>query len=196
LNHQKCNSSIIWDRLKLGDVNVLGEIYDLVIDDLFTYGSQFTNDKHYVMDCIHDVFLDLYKYRKKLASTDNVKFYLYRSLKNKILKKRKEKVLHTPLTTLNENGAFESYTESFEESIISKEVSDQRTSKLSRAITFLSKKQQQGLFLRYTEDRDYIEIASILDISVESSRTLIYRAIKSLRNPLAIFILFFECVFH
>jgi len=196
LNHQKCNSSIIWDRLKLGDVNVLGEIYDLVIDDLITYGSQFTNDKYYVMDCIHDVFLDLYKYRKKLASTDNVKFYLYRSLKNKILKKRKEKVLDTPLTTLNENGAFENYTESFEESIISKEVSDQRTSKLSRAITFLSKKQRQGLFLRYTEDRDYIEIASILDISVESSRTLIYRAIKSLRNPLAIFILFFECVFH
>ncbi len=196
MNHQKCNSSIIWDRLKLGDVNVLGEIYDLVIDDLITYGSQFTNDKYYVMDCIHDVFLDLYKYRKKLASTDNVKFYLYRSLKNKILKKRKEKVLHTPLTTLNENGAFENYTESFEESIISKEVSDQRTSKLSRAITFLSKKQRQGLFLRYTEDRDYIEIASILDISVESSRTLIYRAIKSLRNPLAIFILFFECVFH
>jgi RNA polymerase sigma factor (sigma-70 family) len=196
LNQQKCNSSIIWERLKIGDVNALGEIYDLFIDDLISFGSQFSNDKHYVMDCIHDVFLDLYKYRKNLASTDNVKFYVYRSLKNKILKKSKEKVLHTPLSTLNENGAFQNYTESFEESIISKEVSDERTSKLSRAITFLSKKQKQGLFLRYQEERDYEEIATILDISVESSRTMVYRAIKSLRNQLAIFILVFQIIFH
>ena len=146
MNQQKCNSSIIWERLKIGEVNALGEIYDLFIDDLISFGSQFSNDKHYVMDCIHDIFLDLYKYRKNLASTDNVKFYVYRSLKNKILKKSKEKVLSTSLTTLHENGAFQNYTESFEESIISKEVLDEQTSKLSRAITFLLKNKSRVCF--------------------------------------------------
>ena len=52
---------VLWCKLKKGDIGAFGDLYELFIDDLFTYGIQFSQDKHYVMDCIHDLFLDLYK---------------------------------------------------------------------------------------------------------------------------------------
>ena len=81
--------NLLWTKLKSGDINAIGDIYELFIDDLFTYGIQLSDDKDFVMDCIHDLFLDLYKYKKNLSMTDNIKYYLLRSLKNKIFKKRK-----------------------------------------------------------------------------------------------------------
>ena len=64
----------------------MGDLYDIYVDELFAYGMQFSSDKSQVMDAIHDLFLNLYKYRKTIAVTDNVTYYLFRSLKNNILK--------------------------------------------------------------------------------------------------------------
>lgn len=82
-----------WEELQLGNKESLGGLYDLFADDLYAYGTQFASDKSCIMDAIHDLFLDLYKYRKNLAATDNVKYYLLRSLKNKLIKTKQPKVI-------------------------------------------------------------------------------------------------------
>ena len=80
---------VLWVKLKDGNIEALGKLYDLYIDEMFSYGMQFCADKTKVMDHIHDVFLNLYKYRKNLANTDQVKYYLFRSLKNQIISSAK-----------------------------------------------------------------------------------------------------------
>lgn len=180
---------ILWTKLKDGNIEALGELYNIFIDDLFYYGMQFTKDKSCVMDSIHDVFLNLYKYRKTLANTDNVKYYLLRSLKNQILKQTKNKVIFLN-DSIQHNSTFSS---SIEDQIIDKEFSKERTCKLSNAINLLSKGQRHGLFLRFTEERTYVEIANIMNVSVQTSRTIVYRAIKVLRKNLAILII---SIFH
>ncbi|MDO5977307.1 sigma-70 family RNA polymerase sigma factor [Flavivirga sp. MEBiC05379] len=186
---------MLWKKLKAGDTKALGDLYDLFIDILFAYGIQLSSDKAYVMDCIHDLFLDLYKYRKKLAFTTNVKYYLLRSLKNKILKAEKGKLIYLSEEAFHIKNDKQNYSESFENKMIEKEFLDERLVKLSNAITFLSKKQRQGLFLRFTEEREYENIAQIMNVSVETSRTIIYRAIKVLRKHLTMLIIFYQNIF-
>ena len=185
---------VLWAQLKAGNIDALGGLYDLYIDDLFSYGIQFCADKTKVMDSIHDVFLNLYKYRKNLASTDQVKYYLFRSLKNQILKPSTGKFL-TQVYVLNDDVHSNNQSNSIEDQIIETEFNNERTYKLSKAINSLSKKQRKGLFLRFTEELDYEEIAQVMNVSVQTSRTLIYRAIKTLRKNMAATLSFLLYIF-
>jgi len=188
LKQFKNKDAILWEKFKDGDINALGSLYDLFIDDLYAYGIQFSQDKHYVMDCIHDLFLNLYKYRKKIAYTDNVGYYLAKSLKNQILKPAK-------LTLSKHTYEEKNFCTSFEDDLIASEITNEREYKLSKAINLLSKKQRQGLYLRFTEEKQYEEIAEIMNISVQTSRTIIYRAIKVLRKNLSILMSFLLSIY-
>ncbi len=186
MEHSKNKPLILWAKLKNGDVNALGDLYDLYADVLFVYGMQFFSDKNKVMDAIHDLFLNLYKYRNNLADTDNVSYYLCRSLKNTILKTSNEKFL------VVHNEQQKSSDKSIEEHIIQEELQSERSLKLAKAVNVLSKTQKKGLFLRFTEEYSYEEIAVIMDVSVQTARTIIYRAIKTLRKELLLLIYFFS----
>lgn len=171
----------MWAKLKDGDVHAMGDLYDIYVDELFAYGMQFSKDKNHVMDAIHDLFLNLYKYRKTLAVTDNVTFYLFRSLKNTILKVENKNRVFVPFLYDHDEKSGDS---SIEDRICAEEFQNEREYKLAKAITKLSKKQRKALFLRYTEERSYEDIATIMNVSVQTSRTIIYRAVKTLRRQL------------
>ena len=183
--------TVLWNNLKLGSMEALGDLYDLFIDTLFSYGMQYSQDKQFIMDCIHDLFLDLYKYRKSLANTDNVKYYLLRSLKNKIVKSKKEHLIGlTNEVSCSKNDSLQQ-EESFEAHLVNEEFINEREVKLANAVSKLSKKQRQILFLRFTEEREYEEIAQLMNVSVQTSRTTVYRAIKELRKYLSVILYFF-----
>lgn len=186
---------VLWQAFKQGNVDALGHLYDRFIDELFAYGNQFSPDRQKVMDAIHDLFLNLYKYRKNLADTDNVGYYLCRSLKNQILKEPKSKIFCIPNHWFPETLDDKLRTDSHEETLIETEFLDQRALQLSHALGFLSKKQRQGIFLRFTQGCQYEEIADIMNVSVQTSRTIIYRAIKALRANLTLFVLLQFIVF-
>lgn len=159
----------------------MGDLYDIYVDELFAYGMQFSSDKSQVMDAIHDLFLNLYKYRKTIAVTDNVTYYLFRSLKNNILKIENKSRTFIPHKQEQELKLSEI---SIEDLICAEEFENDRAYKLAKAITKLSKRQRKALSLRFTQERSYEEVAAIMKVSVATSRTIIYRAIKTLRKQL------------
>ena len=149
------------------------------------------------MDAIHDLFVDLYKYRAKLSDTDNVEYYLKVSLKRKLFKP--ERVKETPLqseTAFSEVYSQKNYTESHEETIILSETLKERSVLLLKALENLTKTQRKGLKLRFNENCSYEEIANILGISVASARTTIYRAVKSLRQHPFLLLILFQIIFY
>ncbi|MEM9650170.1 MAG: sigma-70 family RNA polymerase sigma factor [Bacteroidota bacterium] len=180
-DNQKKEELLLWNELRSGNIIALGKVYDIYIDDLFSYGVQFTDDRNRVMDCIHDLFLDLYKYKSKLSETDNIKYYLMRSLKRKIVSKRRAAFSDVANETFKRGLQF-NYVPSPEEVIIAQERTALKMNSLQKASQFLTQRQQHGLTLRFSEKRSYEEIAEIMNTSVETSRTIIYRAIKSLRK--------------
>jgi len=191
---ERNDSSILWQQLKTGNVDALGHLYDRFVDELFAYASTITMDRQKGMDAIHDLFFNLYKYRNNLANTDNVEAYLRRSLKNQLIKKHTagQELMYIPNHLFFEGHMPSANIPSHEQNLIEAEFFDERSMRLSEALGVLSKKQKQGIFLRFNENRQYEEIAEIMDISVQTSRTLIYRAIKVLRGNLTLFIIIYQ----
>lgn len=183
---EQIKSLKLWAQLQEGNLESLGVLYDIYIDELFIYGLQFSKDKNVVMDSIHDLFLNLYKYRKNLAATDRVDFYLMRSLKNIIL--RRIQISRRESAKKNQEN-LPVFQTCVEDGIIANEWEVERSQKLKLASKALSKRQRKGLKLRFTENNSYEEIADRMNISVASSRTIIYRAIKTLRKEMQYLIL-------
>ena len=85
---------------------------------------------------------------------------------------------------------------SHEDYLISVETEIEDHKLLYEAMKTLSNRQREGLSLKFEHNHSYTEIAEIMGISIESARTMIYRALKDLRkcienNGLSVQLLFF-----
>ena len=171
----------IWENFLAGDKEAFAEIYNLFVDDLFRYGTKLCNDEELVKDAIHEVFLDLYLTRKnKKVFVVGLKFYLILALKRNLIRKiqRNRKKENRDIIT---SDLFETEY-SIEEKLISEESFAERNNKLKQAIDQLPRKQKESIYLRYNQGLEYEQVAKILEISVESARKQVYRAIKTIRD--------------
>lgn len=172
-----------WSLFKDGDKEAFAIFYNLHIDRLFQYGSKLCRDEDTVKDAIQEVFLDLYLKRKKTKTNpENLKYYLLLSLKRNLIKKLKQKRRFddNELTEgKNQNVEF-----SIEYQLIEKEVDEQIRLQVIKALLQLPHGQREAIFLRFNEAMEYSEIAEILDITIESVRKQVFRALKTVRELL------------
>lgn len=174
-------AKVLWKRMKKGNMDALGKLYDLYADELFSYGMEKVHNKTLVMDSIHDLFVSLYKYRSKVTDPTNVKYYLLKSLKREVIRKhisKKHINLEDSLLEIKKLNSGSSY----EEELVEAEHLNEKLHQLKTALTYLTKRQQKVLQLKFTENRTYGEIAEIMDVSAATSRTLVYRALSVLRK--------------
>lgn len=71
---------------------------------------------------------------------------------------------------------------SYEDYLIDEETNTEKSWQLHEVIKSLSKRQIECLTLKFEHNLTYIEISEVLGISVESTRTMIYRTLKELRK--------------
>lgn len=171
---------LLWKRIKAGETQAYHDLYMQYADVLFSFGNIYTKDQDFIKDCIHDLFFDLYKYRKNLSDNDHIRNYLFKSLKRKIQTPPSGKlklVYSQEVQEENEQSAIGSDAEEAE-------YQEENIANIRKAIDKLSERQQEVLNLRFQIGLPYTEIAKILDISVESVRTLVYRSVKTIREEL------------
>ena len=76
----------IWENFKSGEASALSYVYFQYFHSMFQYGVRFKDDPEFIKDCIQDVFFKLIEAGERLSPTENIKFYLFRALKNAIYK--------------------------------------------------------------------------------------------------------------
>lgn len=172
----------LWKRFKGGDDIAFYQLYDEHIDSLYRFGMQFSKDNDFVKDCIHDLFLELYKHKNRLGDTDSIKFYLFRSLRRKMHKEQSKSSFLS--LEMEEESDQINQTPAFEETLIKSEIQQENIDLLAQAVNQLTQQQQRVLFLKFEQNLTYSEIALIFGISVESVRTNIYRSLKILREKI------------
>ncbi|WP_215225604.1 RNA polymerase sigma factor [Echinicola shivajiensis] len=176
-----------WEDLRNGDKSGLKAIYSFYVEDMYRYGMAILNNKSFVKDCVQEVFISLWKYRKNLREETNVKQYLFKSLSNKI---QKEVAKESKLYHSNEIDKFEFnlVTESFERQIIDEQQRSSIQKKLSKSLSSLPSRQREVIHLLFFEELTYEEVSKLMGINIRSVYTLAWKAISSLKKSLIVFI--------
>ncbi|WP_372772692.1 RNA polymerase sigma factor [Mangrovibacterium sp.] len=172
-----------WQAFLNGDEDAFAKIYHLYSEPLFNFGRKFKVDEQLLDDAVQEVFIDLFLKRQKLAvKIKSIKAYLFVALKHNLLKKlnRSRKIYSLGIENFRDLDFNIDYDA--QQTIINSEIEIETNQRLAEAIEKLSKKQKEIIYLKFEEELDYPEIAKILQISVESARKQIYRAIKALRE--------------
>ena len=131
-----------------------------------------------VEDCIQDLFIELWNKRKKLREVRNVKYYLFKSLRRKIiLRLTKSKSLCNTVDI----SAFEMKL-SHKSHYMNREVTKEIRKQLMHLLESLTPKQKEAIFLIYYDELSYKEVASIMAVEVRTVYNLIHQAMVKLRE--------------
>ncbi|PSL23223.1 RNA polymerase sigma factor (sigma-70 family) [Dyadobacter jiangsuensis] len=175
---------LLWSAFQNGDRKAFASIYQKYIDELLSYGYRVTSDRQLIRDSVQDLFLHIWVRRGNLAVTDSIKFYLFRSLRNRIirnLEKHPER-LHADIGMVAELAEDSNV---FESAIFGHDGPSDSYEKLAEAVNRLSPRQREAVQLRYLHGFSLDEIAEMMQMNNQSVRNLLHRAILQLR-------LFFE----
>lgn len=173
----------LWRRFRAGNEKALDEIFDRNVRPLYDYGYRLSRDYALVQDCLQDLFASLWANRKTLGDTDNIRFYLMKSLRRLILRKLKTKIHHVSHEEVSGTSDFE-VEFSHEFRLINEEISRENKEKLSAALQLISKRQREVIYHRYFQDLSHEEIADVMSITISSVYNLMSKAMEALAASL------------
>ncbi len=170
----------IWDEFKNNAEHALSYIYNQNVDFLFFYGKKFTIDEDFILDMIQDLFYDLIKYKKNLGETDNIRLYLMKSFRRKLLRGIENK---RKLAKLDSDYNLEpEIVFSIEEEMIMSEELLRKIKFIRHGLQGLNAKQREVIYYKFTLGYDYSQISEIMSITCDSARQLVSRGINSLKQ--------------
>lgn len=173
---------MLWKELLLGNRDAYTKIYGLHVKAMYRYGMSLVSiSEEFVLDCIHDVFTEIWIKRERLTVPGNIRSYLFVALKNRALHllKRQER----PHMFVAQEGFEDLWFESSAEDIMTqKEESVSREELLTRLVAQLPPRQQEAIRLRFVENMDYQEIGQVLEVNTQSAHNLVFRAMEKLRG--------------
>lgn len=173
-----------WNAMLRGDAQAFAKIYALYFKVLYNYGRKICPDASLVEDCIHDLFVDLWRYRQDLSATTSVHFYLYRSLRRRLVKRAPSHFIrHDDHDRIE--GVLPLRAQSQKSQIIENEPTSQLRDQMQRFQNDLPSRRYEALVLYFYDGFSYAEVASMLDVNEQSARHLVQRGLAQLRNLVA-----------
>ncbi|MCS2592295.1 sigma-70 family RNA polymerase sigma factor [Bacteroides thetaiotaomicron] len=174
-------SYIKWKLFLEGDDQAYSWIYTHYIQVLYNYGLQITPDSEIVKDCIQDVFVKIYKAKKKLTVPQNPKVYLMIALKNNIYNTFNQE-------RLQKNYAFSLYqTEeqlTVKNEFIDQEARHEEMNNIKRMMKILTPRQREVIYYRFIEELSYDDICQIMGLNYQSAYNLLQRSLQKNKRSL------------
>ena len=172
-------SYIKWKLFLEGDDQAYSWIYTHYIQVLYNYGLQITPDSEIVKDCSQDVFVKIYKAKKKLTVPQNPKVYLMIALKNNIYNTFNQE-------RLQKNYAFSLYqTEeqlTVKNEFIDQEARHEEMNNIKRMMKILTPRQREVIYYRFIEELSYDDICQIMGLNYQSAYNLLQRSLQKIRE--------------
>ena len=182
----RINEAEVWIKFKNGDEDAFVWIYQNYFSVLYNYARQFDLDPDFVKDHIQDLFIYIRENRSRLADISSIKFYLFKSLRRRLLANHKQKFSLLSIFGLENRSVFEiKITETPEIKLINRTLDDEKKERIGKSLNRLTARQREAVLYFYYEGLSYREIAEIMGLKrTKSARKLIYRAIDALRKEL------------
>ena len=172
------NTDLLLHRIIKGDNEAFATLYRSYVDKLFGYGRGLGFDENICLDAIQDIFCKIYTNHSELSHVQNISYYLFRSFKNRLIDiSRKNK---TEELSSEHEPNFDSEI-SVLETIIDEEERLILQQQVKSLLDNLTANQREVIYLRYMQEMEYDEIAGLMNITPESARKLVYRAMTKMR---------------
>ena len=174
-----------WDQFRQGNETAYANLYQSYVHILYQYCSQFTIDKPLIKDCIHDLFVELWRNRSTIGDTTSVRFYLMASIKRKLVRHLNS----IQKTTSNEDIPVEYWhinTPSHESNVILSEEYDSTNMHLSTAMKRLPKRQREAIYLKFYMNMNNHEIAELMKINIQSVYNLVFGALTNMKKHMSL----------
>ncbi|WP_234733127.1 RNA polymerase sigma factor [Tellurirhabdus bombi] len=173
----------LWNQFRGGDEVAFARLYKEYVQVLYHYCSHFTADRALIKDCIHDLFVELWKHRQTIGQTTSVRFYLMASIKRKLVRHlNAEQKFCSQDDLMNSRELLPNATSSYEASLIADEEDGYMSSCVTKALDRLPRRQREAVYLRYYQNLSNEEISSLMQINIQSVYNLIFGALSNLKK--------------
>ena len=169
----------IWDAFKAGDKKAYAVIYRYYYPRIYNYGKKFSADTALVEDCIQEIFTSFWHNRNQLQKINELRSYFFVSFRNCLLKSIRRNSSYGSLHISDEPPFYAEI--SVDQLMIDKEKIFEHRIHLDEAMSILTERQKEAVFLKYYENLCYDEIARVLNISTKATYKLVARAVSVLR---------------
>jgi RNA polymerase sigma factor (sigma-70 family) len=177
------NESLLWSQFVCGDEAGFTELFRHFSKPLFNYGIKIVSDKELLKECLQELFVNLWHSRQKLApDVTSVQSYLFLSFKRLLLKKKRKGLRIIPLSNTDSGDFLADY--SIEQLLIEKENATEQERRLLTALSQLTARQKEAIYLKFYQNMSYEEIGEVMNINYQSLRSLVYKAIKMMHQQL------------
>jgi RNA polymerase sigma-70 factor (ECF subfamily) len=167
------------EKIHSGDTNAFSFLFRKYYGPLYQFAGRFVKDTQAAENIVQDVFVKLWINRKNWHIKSSLKSYLYTAVKNHSLNylKQEKRIISAGL----DSNYQDNFAVSPEEKLFEKEMFEA----IHQAIQELPQQCRQVYLMKRYDGLKYTEIAEILDISVNTVKTQMKRALKSLLKNLA-----------
>lgn len=175
---EKC----LWELFQAGDQNAFATIYNDYVQVIYNYSRRFSDNEELIEDCIHGLFLDMWKNRVNLSQPASIRYYLYASIKRRIYKevlKRKD-ILFDDYSNLE--VALKDSSASIEDQLISRQGKALQKTNLKQGLLQLSENQRKAILLKFYKNLSFQEISAVMNMSTDNIYKLVSRGISVLKK--------------
>lgn len=182
INLTKEQEQTLWKDMISGNKKSFEDLYKQYFQALINYGFRITKNENLIEDAVQELFISIWNNRTNLSEVNEVKFYLFRSLKNRILRQLEKDIF-------DKSDDIDVYLDflnsiSEEQKKIDSEQFDANLETLQRAIAHLPIRQQEVINLKYYHDFTLDEIAKLMNVNKQSVSNLLFRSYAILRKLL------------
>ena len=177
-------------QIRGGDTEAFSSVFRRHYEPLCYFAERYLHDIQVAEGIVQDVFVRMWESRDTLGVQSSLKSYLYASVRNACLNHIKRQSFTTSLDHEEERP---------DDATVQPDVqleSNELAEALEKAMAGLAPRCRQIFFMAKYDGLSYKEIAEVLNISMNTVKTQLQRALKSLSKSLQTFrilLLFFRC---
>lgn len=190
LKHKMKLSKEVWAKIALHDKQAYSDLYLYFYPNLFNYGKKFTTDTALVEDAVQETMLAIWDKRTSLIEIRSPETYYYNAFRYLLFDRIKRKDKLTPV-----DGEIENFEFTIDEQIIQKEQGTHHTQQLKTALSTLTPRQREAVFLRFYAQLSYDEVAEILEITPKATYKIMSRALLQLKENFYFFVLIITAIY-
>jgi RNA polymerase sigma factor (sigma-70 family) len=170
---------LLWKKMKAGDQQSFSVIFRFYYPKLYVYGLKLIPFQDLVRDQIQELFINIWQNREGLGDISNLKAYLLTSLRRRLFHSRLKRNDTESIENFSEKDQqswFFETAEFFDSDLISSGVREQ----LIKNLNSLPANQREIIFLRFSNQLTYKEIADIVQIREQSIKNNMPKILQKL----------------